>query len=553
MAKVKSGIGVVGVVVVALANVATTWAQSDDSPRRLRERIGRTLADEWHPSAASSFQKITASDGTDNDHFGHSVAISGDTAIVASVGGDSAYIYQLDEGGTDDWRQVTKITASDAAAMQYFGKTVAISGDTAIVGDPYDDDNGAWSGSVYVYQRNEGGADAWGEVTKIIASDGKHGAWFGWRVAISGDTVIVGAWKDSGRASLAGSAYLYRRDEGGANNWGEVTKITASDAVGEDAFGRSVAISGDTAIVGASQSSGDGMKSGSAYVYRRNEGGVDNWGEVTKITASDAAAIEYFGNSVAISGDTAIVGTVGGHVIGANPGSVYVYRRDEGGVDNWGEVTKFTPIDGPAQGAFGYSVAISGDTAIVGAPLDDDKGPESGSAFVFRRDEGGADNWGEVTEITPSDTAAGDRFGWSVTISGDAAIVGAYRDDDNGISSGSAYVYVSSACTVASCDDGSLCSFDRCVLGWCVSTDARPGDVAGTNGACGPNGRVDLDDIIAVLNGFGGQYADGCEPANIDIAGDQGSCVPNGITDLFDITAVLDAFAGLDRCCAEGR
>jgi len=441
----------VGVVVVAFANVGTTWAQSDELPRRLRERINRTLVDEGYPSAGAAFDtevKITASDGAGSDNFGWSVAISGDTAIVGARFGDgnatdsgSAYVYRGDEGGVDNWGQVTKITASDGAGFDFFGVSVAISGDTAIVGAPTDDDNGTDSGSAYVYRRDERGVDNWGQVTKITASDGAAGDHFGESVAISGDTAIVGASTDDDNGDGSGSAYVYRRDEGGVDTWGQVTKITASDGAPFDNFGFSVAISGDTAIVGAVSDDDNGFDFGSAYVYRRDEGGVDNWGQVTKITASDGAAFDYFGWSVAISGDTAIVGAYVDDDNGTSSGSAYVYRRDEGGVDNWGQVTKITASDGAADDLFGFSVAISGDTAIVGALQDDDNGSNSGSAYVYQRDEGGVDNWGQVTKITASDGAADDRFGWSVAVSGDTAIVGAYLDDDNGSNAGSAYVY----------------------------------------------------------------------------------------------------------------
>ncbi len=226
-------------------------------------------------------------------------------------------------------------------------------------------------------------AAAFYTVVKITASDGAAGDFFGSSVAISGDTAIVGAYFGDGNATDSGSAYVYRRDEGGVDNWGEVTKITASDGVSSQHFGEGVAISGDTAIVGAREGAGNESMSGSAYVYRRDQGGVDNWGEVTKITASDGAAGDFFGRWVAISGDTAIVGAYFGDGNATDSGSAYVYRRDEGGVDNWGQVTKITASDGAASDTFGGSVAISGDTAIVAASLDDDNGKYSGSAYMF--------------------------------------------------------------------------------------------------------------------------------------------------------------------------
>jgi len=456
MRKSRTAIGFIGAVVVAFANVPTISAQSDELPRRLGERINRPLVNDGFPSvAAGGFdteKKITASDGAIGDFFGVSVAISGDTAIVGAYYDDdngsnsgSAYLYRRDEGGVDNWGEVTKIIASDGAGGipfgDIFGYSVAISGDTAIVGAFHDDDDGPSSGSAYVYHRDEGGVDNWGEVIKITASDGAADDEFGYSVAISGDTAIVGARNNED----TGSAYVYRRDEGGMDNWGEVTKITASDGAANDEFGGTVAISGDTAIVGVRLDDDNGSASGSAYVFQRDEGGADTWGQVAKITASDGAASDLFGISVAISGDRAIVGAYRDDDHGPSSGSAYVYGRNEGGVNNWGQVTKITASDGAGDisfgDEFGASVAISGNTAVVGATGHQDNGLQSGSAYVYRRDEGGVDNWGEVTKITASDGAGQDAFSNSVAISGNAAIVGAFGRDDNGSLSGSAYVY----------------------------------------------------------------------------------------------------------------
>ncbi|MCH8065596.1 MAG: FG-GAP repeat protein, partial [Chloroflexi bacterium] len=182
------------------------------------------------------------------------------------------------------WGQVKKILATDAQTEDIFGASVAISGDTAVVG-AYREDTVADAGAAYVFQRNQGGADNWGEVKKLTASDAypaTPGNWFGWSTAISGDIVVVGA--RFGGGSNAGAAYVFQRNEGGGNNWGEVKKLVASDgsAVGVgDQFGFSVAVSGDTAVVGT-------LTSNAAYVFERSQGGADNWGEVKKLTASDA-------------------------------------------------------------------------------------------------------------------------------------------------------------------------------------------------------------------------------------------------------------------------
>jgi hypothetical protein len=243
-------------------------------------------------------------------------------------------------------------------------------------------------------------------------------------------------WDDDNHLS-SGSAYIFSRDQGGADNWGQVKKLLPSDGAAGDYFGRSVSISGDAAIVGTMWDDDNG----SAYIFSRDQGGADNWGEVKKLLPGDGAGSDHFGGSVSISGDTAIVAANGDDDNGSGSGSAYIFSRDQGGADNWGQVKKLLPGDGAAGVWFGASVSISGDTAIVGARWDDDNGSSSGSAYIFSHDQGGADNWGEVKKLLASDGAAGDEFGYSVSISGDTAIVGAMWDDDNGNNSGSAYVY----------------------------------------------------------------------------------------------------------------
>ena len=276
----------------------------------------------------------------------------------------------------------TKLTAFDGASGDLFGFSVSISGDTAIVGARSDRVDGLSSGSAYVFERSGG---IWMQKAKLTAFDGASGDNFGGSVSISGDTAIVGAIFDDDKAILSGSAYMFERDQGGADNWGQVAKLTASDGALSDLFGVSVSISGDTAIVGAyADDLGTGISSGSAYVFERNEGGIGKWGEVKKLTASDGAAFDQFGFSVSISGDTAIVGAYSDDLgTSVNSGSAYVFKRNEGGAGTWGEVKKLTASDGVVPDQFGLSVSISGDTAIVGAHRDDDDGRDSGSAYVY--------------------------------------------------------------------------------------------------------------------------------------------------------------------------
>jgi len=405
-------------------------------------------------AGAFETNKLLADDGAQYDYFGWSVAISGDTAIVGAESDDddgtssgSAYIFYQDHGGTDNWGQVKKLTASDAAAGDHFGRSIAISGDIVIVGAHRNDINGTNSGSAYIFSRDHGGADNWGQVKIITADDGAADDAFGLSVSINGNIAIVGAYSDDDNGTGSGSAYIFSRDYGGPDNWGQVKKIIANDGAEDDHFGSGVSISGATAIVGAYHDEGASYSiPGSAYIFYQAQGGSNNWGQVQKLTASDGATFDEFGLRVSISGDTAIVGAHldNDAVNGNDSGSAYIFSRDHGGPDNWGEVTKLTASDGAVGDCFGDSVSLSEDTVIVGASQHYTDGYSPGYAYIFSRDQGGVDNWGEVEKLTASDTASGDEFGYSVSISGNSAIVGAHLDNDavNGNDSGSAYIFL---------------------------------------------------------------------------------------------------------------
>ena len=393
-----------------------------------------SLPDTTEATSLNEVRKLLASDAEAGSVFGRSVAINGDTAIVGaaseSASGGAAYILQRGEGGADNWGEVKKLTASDGEAADIFGGRVAVSGDIAVVGAHGEDAEGSNAGAAYLFQRDEGGADNWGEVTKLTASDAQPGDNFGISVAVSGDTAIVGAARADN-----GAAYVFQRDEGGAGNWGEVKKVIAVPA--SDFFGGSVAVAGDTAIVGASQ---ENNATGTAYVFERDRGGSDNWGEAKKLLASDGQAADFFGGSVAVSGDSAVVGASFADGPATQTGAAYVFQRDEGGTDNWGELTKLTASDAQSGDFFGR-VAVDGDTALVGAHTEDAGGDDAGAAYVFQRDEGGTDNWGELTKLTASDAQADDRFGISVAVAGDTAIVGALWEDAGGDLAGATYVF----------------------------------------------------------------------------------------------------------------
>ena len=254
-----------------------------------------------------------------------------------------------------------KLTASDSAAGDFFGFSVSISGDDAIVGARWDDDAGDRSGSAYIFVR---GGEIWTEQAKLTASDAAAEDEFGYSVSISGDYAIVGAYADDDAGANSGSAYIFVHD---GQSWTEEAKLTAGDAAHGDIFGWSVSMSGDYAIVGGT--------SQRAYIFIRDG---QSWTEQARLTAGDAAGDDQFGESVSISGNYAIVGDEGADDDrGFNAGAAYIFVRDG---QNWTEQARLTAGDATGGDEFGISVSISGDYAIVGAWNDDDG---AGSAYVY--------------------------------------------------------------------------------------------------------------------------------------------------------------------------
>jgi uncharacterized repeat protein (TIGR01451 family) len=410
--------------------------------------------------------KLLPSDAAENDWFGGRVAISGDAGVlvVGAAGDDdngdhsgSVYVFVEPEGG---WSgivtQSAKLLPSDAAESDWFGDSVAISGDAGVVvvGTWGDDDNGANSGSTYVFVEPEGGwSGTLNESAKLLPSDGAESDFFGYSVAISDDAgaVVVGAWGDDDNGAAAGSAYIFEKPEGGWSGMlNESAKLLPSDGAGKESFGCSVAISGDTLVVGVEGDDDNGVDSGSTYVFVEPESGWSGTlNESAKLLPSDGMEENYFGNSVAISGDAGaiVIGSYGGGGGEAFSGSAYVFVEPEGGWSGaLNESAKLLPNIDATWDYFGNSVAISGDagTIVIGAYGADGNQAYSGSAYVFMKPEGGW--WGALNEsakLLPSDGVTWDYFGASVSISGDAdaIVVGAPADDDNGYDTGSAYVF----------------------------------------------------------------------------------------------------------------
>ncbi|NOK11951.1 DUF7507 domain-containing protein [Corallococcus exercitus] len=386
------------------------------------------------PLIVTEQAKLTASDAEAGDFFGIAVALSGDTAVVGAPGsntapfldGGAAYVFV--RSGTT-WSEQAKLTASDAETGGAFGFAVALSGDTVVVGDPNRDNS---AGAAYVFVRS---GTTWSEQAKLTASDLEVGDQLGFSVALSGDTTVVSAFRDDTATGVnVGAAYVFVRS---GTIWNEQAKLTASDAAEFDEFGYAVAISGDTALVSTlGADTAAGLNTGAAYVFVRSG---TTWSEQAKLTASDATEDDQFGRSVALSGDTALVGAFAADTAaGVNSGAAYVFVRSG---TMWSGQAKLTASDAAAGDVFGSGVALSGDTAVVGAYGDDTAaGVNAGAAYVFVRS---GTTWSEQAKLTASDAAEGDQLGSAVALSGDTVVVGAALDDTAaGTNAGSAYVYV---------------------------------------------------------------------------------------------------------------
>jgi len=385
--------------------------------------------------------KLMASDGAADDLFGSSVAISGDTIVVGAREDDtengtnsgSAYVYtRFGSGNTTVWTEQAKLVASDGAAEDWFGYSVAINGDTIVIGGWFHDTEILEDiGSVYVFTFS---GSVWTEQAKLKSHDGISNDRFGTSVAIDGDTIIIGADGDDtefGRNS--GGAYLFTLLE---SIWTQQAKLLPSDGAADDRFGRSVAINGDTIVIGAENvDTVSGANSGSVYVYIRS-GTV--WTGQTKLIANDGSKGDKFGSSVAINGDTIVIGAYWYDTANSTDnGSAYVYNRFE---TVWTQQTKLIGSDGAANDRFGRDVAVNGDTVVVGVDYDDTKsGTDSGSAYVYTWS---GTVWTEQAKLTSSDGAATDWFGSKVAIDGDSIVIGVYADNnENGENAGSIYIF----------------------------------------------------------------------------------------------------------------
>ncbi len=400
--------------------------------------------------------KLTAADGLRGDEFGYSVAVDGNTAVVGAYQDDdatngddsgSAYVFTRDPD-SGMWGQVAKLTASDGAENDEFGYSVAVDGVTIVVGARGDGGN---TGAVYVFTK-PGTDDGWKDwddpnkvnkaslTSKLIAYQGAADDEFGISVAVDGNTILVGAPGNQntvgGTDVSTGAAYIFTKFSGvwgnapvSGNHRVETAKLIAYQGAADDEFGISVAVDGHTAVIGARQDDDSGDQSGSAYLFTKVSG---VWSQKVKLIASDGAANDEFGISVAVDGDTVVIGAPQDDT---RSGSAYVFTKVFGA---WSQKAKLIASDGAADDEFGYSVALDGDTVVVGAYRDDDNGDLSGSAYVFIRN---SNVWSQKAKLTGPSRGKGDWLGHSVAVVGNIVIAGADKSNIRGPDSGAVYLW----------------------------------------------------------------------------------------------------------------
>ena len=400
---------------------------------------------------------------------------------------------------------------ADGGVLDNLGWTVAISGDVAVAGAPGRDDAATDAGAVFVYRRTSG---VWALEAVLHASDAASGAQFGAGVDVSGDVIAVGAPRADGRGTDSGKVYVFRRV--GAS-WLQEAAVLAASTTQYDYFGDDVAIDGDTMIVGAYADDPQGTSSGSAAVFRRI-GGV--WTEESPIISDDGQLAESFGFDVDLDGNTALVGAPSADAYGDGTygGSAYVFRRAG---TTWTQESELRPSDHAEFDNFGHAVSIHGDLAIVGNSGHDHAGIAVGAAYIYRFD--GTD-WFEEVELLPSAPTPYDAFGLAVAIEGDTALVGAFGVHPGDIPLGVVYIYRHNGSawledTVMRAPDADAMRFE-----WSL-------DFQGETAVIG--GRA--ENQLGVAHGRVYMMSLGCDcPPDLN---------DDGVLDFFDVQVFLAAFA----------
>ncbi len=324
-------------------------------------------------------QKLTADDGASSDQFGHAVSISGEHIMVSALrdddnGGDSGsvYVFGYDQN-TNNWVPTQKLLASDGSNSSWFGFSISLHNNRAMIAANHDNQMGTNAGAVYAFNYV---ADTWQEGQKLLASDGDTLDQFGQSVSLSGDRLLVGAFYHDVNDEPIGAAYVFEFDTN-SNTWLETQKLLSPAAESDGYFGFSVSLSGDRALIGAHQENGGEGVSGLAYLYDFDG---SNWSLTQHLTGDTLGSGGRFGISVGLLGNRAFVGASREAYNGFNSGSAYVFDLIG---NSWLNSEQLTAVDNASRDEFGVSLSVFGGQVIIGAHRDGDQGSDSGSAYVF--------------------------------------------------------------------------------------------------------------------------------------------------------------------------
>jgi hypothetical protein len=327
------------------------------------------------PGTTDDMKKLSAGDASAMAAFGGAVALTKTTALIgadadAERGEDAGAAYVFQATDDDSWKQTAKLTPQGAAANDHFGRSLALDGNVAIVGAP-----DKASGAAYVFELDDDGL--WSEIVKLSLADNRAAKFFGASVAIAGQTAFVGAPGDGAMGTTSGSVYVFQRSTG---NWRQTAMLTATDASAFSLFGCSLAISGNTLVIGACADIAAQANSGAAFVFHCDDAGA--WQRIAKLVPSDAAPGQRFGHSVALDGDNVVIGSP---FANGAAGAAYLFNVAPDG--SWKQVAQYTASDATVLGRFGESVAISGHTVLVGAIQSEAAALNTGSAYIFHFDD----------------------------------------------------------------------------------------------------------------------------------------------------------------------
>ncbi len=382
-------------------------------------------------------QEVTADDIESGDLLGWSASVAGDLAAFGSLGDENrtGAVYLFRRSGVT-WSQEQKLTASDGEPDDVFGTSVDVDGDYAIVGAAEDSPAGHNSGSAYIFHTTGG---AWFEQQKIVPSDHILDDKFGEPVSISGDRVAVSSRFHDDFFNRSGSVYVFVRS---ATQWSEEKKINPSQPITNALFGWAIDLNADHLIAGAP---GGATNAGKAFVFVRS---ATDWNEVAKLEPSDGQFGDEFGKGAAVDGGTAVVGSPASDTFGTSSGAAYVFVESATG---WNETQKLMPPNSMGGDQFGVSVAIRGDTILVGA--DGTSDPESGCGAVYVYVRNG-NVWEYEARWFLEDVSPNQTLGRVVSLDGDTGVSGAIGDSDPGFFTGTGYVFSRTALQIPGVEPG---------------------------------------------------------------------------------------------------